>query len=172
MQQDKFIETLGGIFKECIDLAKTKNSDYAKVEDALENFRDFGTMGIIVRLGDKYKRLKNIIQKGEMAVSDEKVKDTLMDLIVYGAIAVMIEQEGPISKYLKTGYCKECHIAIGGKRVPKPRKRQHRVEKVCWRCKPGCGIYSYCAKCWKEVNVPEYEGYRAMASGGYYGVRG
>ena len=94
MQHDVFVQKLKDVFLECVTLADVKNHDYAKVEDALENFRDFGTMGIIVRLGDKYKRLKNIIQKWEIAVSDERVVDTLRDLIVYGAIAVILEQEG------------------------------------------------------------------------------
>ena len=91
MEQREFITRLEDVFAQCMNLAEAKNSDYAKVEDALENFRDFGVMGIIVRLGDKYKRLKNIIQKGEIAVTDEKVKDTLMDMIVYSAIAIMLE---------------------------------------------------------------------------------
>ena len=94
MKQDKFLEKLTDVFEACIDLARSKNSDYAKVEDALENFRDFGVMGIIVRLGDKYKRLKNVIEKGDIAVKSETVEDTLRDMIVYAAIALILEQEG------------------------------------------------------------------------------
>lgn len=93
MKHDDFIDRLKGVFLECVTLADVKNHDYAHVEDALENFRDFGVTGIIVRLGDKYHRLKNVIQKGECKVRDESVKDTLRDTIIYSAIALILEEE-------------------------------------------------------------------------------
>jgi len=93
MKHDDFIDRLGKVFLECIDLAKNKNHDYAHVEDALENFRDFGVMGIVVRLGDKYHRLKNVLQKGGCKVQDESVKDTLRDTLIYSAIALVLEEE-------------------------------------------------------------------------------
>jgi len=93
MNQKELAHKLSNIFAECVQLAVAKNSDYAKVEDALENFHDFGTLGIIVRIGDKYKRLKNILQKGEISVKSESVRDSLIDTIVYCAIAVILEEK-------------------------------------------------------------------------------
>ena len=89
MKHDEFIERLKEVFLECVTLADMKNHDCAHVEDALENFRDFGVHGIIVRLGDKYHRLKNITQKGEHKVN-ESVSDSLRDTIVYSAIALIL----------------------------------------------------------------------------------
>ena len=92
MKHDEFIHRLRDVFLECITLADIKNHDYAHVEDALENFRDFGVHGIIVRLGDKYHRLKNITQKGEHKVN-ESVEDSLRDTLIYSAIALILLEE-------------------------------------------------------------------------------
>ena len=92
MKHDEFINRLRDVFLECITLADIKNHDYAHVEDALSNFRDFGVHGIIVRLGDKYHRLKNITQKGEHKVN-ESVEDSLMDTLIYSAIALILLEE-------------------------------------------------------------------------------
>jgi hypothetical protein len=92
MKHDEFINRLRDVFLECITLADIKNHDYAHVEDALENFRDFGVHGIIVRLGDKYHRLKNITQKGEHKVN-ESVEDSLRDTLIYSAIALILLEE-------------------------------------------------------------------------------
>jgi hypothetical protein len=48
--------------------------------------------GCLIRLSDKLSRLMNIARTGEIAVSDETVVDTLMDLAVY-AIATRILYE-------------------------------------------------------------------------------
>ena len=92
MKHDVFIERLKGVFLECVTLADIKNHDYAHVEDALENFRDFGVHGIVVRLGDKYHRLKNVTQKGEHKVN-ETIADTLRDTLIYSAIALILLEE-------------------------------------------------------------------------------
>lgn len=83
-------------FHECLGVADKKGKDYSGTEDAMSNFRDFGTLGIIVRLGDKYHRAKNLIKSGEQHVKDESIRDTLKDIINYAALAlIMLDEEQP-----------------------------------------------------------------------------
>jgi len=78
---------------EDIELLRKKNADYSSEGDALENFRDFGVNGIIVRLGDKYMRLKTFARRGTYAVSDEKLDDTLKDVGIYTYLARVLRMD-------------------------------------------------------------------------------
>lgn len=78
-------------FKELIDdmyaLTQRKNADYAGEEDPYKNFRDFGTTGFLVRMSDKWSRIRNLLGSGKTpAVKDEKVEDTLLDLATYSIL--------------------------------------------------------------------------------------
>lgn len=68
---------------ELIPLLQAKGHDYAENADCLSNFKDYGSHGVAVRLGDKYHRLKNFIKKGDLKVKDESIEDTVKDLINY-----------------------------------------------------------------------------------------
>ena len=92
MQQKELLKAMREEFNKCLALAKKKNSDYARIEDALENFRDFGILGIAVRLNDKTKRLKNIILNRKIAVQDESVEDIFRDLVNFGLIGLVIRE--------------------------------------------------------------------------------
>lgn len=75
-----------------VKLLEKKNHDYASDKDALSNFRDFGWKGVVVRLGDKYSRLKEMSKDKEP--KNESVLDSLIDLCVYGYIARVLYMEG------------------------------------------------------------------------------
>ena len=71
---------------------KAKNTDYSQDGDAFTNFR-MATLigvgvedGIMIRMSDKLARIANCIHKGQVAVKDESVIDTLADMINYSAI--------------------------------------------------------------------------------------
>jgi len=87
MSRERFNE----IVKEMTELHDRKNRDYAGAE-YLSNFLMCERMGIpawkgsLIRLSDKLSRLMNIARTGEIAVSDETVVDTLMDLAVYAIV--------------------------------------------------------------------------------------
>jgi len=77
-------------FKKCLTTLENKNHDYSKDSgDALRNFKaveffhltDTST-GIVVRLCDKFMRICNLLHDQAM-VSDEKVEDTIDDMINY-----------------------------------------------------------------------------------------
>ncbi|MBT7914489.1 DUF1599 domain-containing protein [Candidatus Bathyarchaeota archaeon] len=72
-------------------LFKKKNKDYG------DAFADFGPVGVLVRLGDKLRRFASISKSGVTLVQDEGLRDTLIDLHNYAAMAVMLmDEEGAI----------------------------------------------------------------------------
>jgi hypothetical protein len=84
------VKKMEALFNDCLEIAKKKSHDYAGEEDSLSNLRDFGWQGIVVRLGDKYHRVKNFAKSGSLQVTDESVRDTLRDLVNYGALALIM----------------------------------------------------------------------------------
>jgi hypothetical protein len=63
-----------------------KNQDYAHQSDPFRNFRMFGTFGILVRLSDKIARLRSFEESGQFVVEDERLEDTLLDIINYAVL--------------------------------------------------------------------------------------
>ncbi|MBI4029125.1 MAG: DUF1599 domain-containing protein [Candidatus Blackburnbacteria bacterium] len=105
MKNPRFAE----ILKELEHLHAVKNEDYAGSIDPLNNFKDFGFVGAVVRIGDKYNRVKNFVKKGEYKVKSESVIDTLRDLAVYAVIAIQLyERETNKDK----GHCPACNRPI------------------------------------------------------------
>ena len=86
-----FYESIEKTYKDGLEIIKKKNHDYAGEADPWANFR-FAEMvrvsvpkAILVRMSDKLARISNLIDK-EAKVEDEKIEDTLLDLINYTAI--------------------------------------------------------------------------------------
>lgn len=69
-------------------LFKKKNADYG------DSFATYGPVGVLVRMGDKISRLNSITQKGVHLVNTESLRDTLVDLHNYAAMAVLLLDEG------------------------------------------------------------------------------
>jgi soluble cytochrome b562 len=74
-------------------LMEKKNKDYAKESDPLRNFRRHGLKGFVVRMDDKMARLDNFVENGTLAVSDESVEDSLIDLLNYSVLMLAMLQE-------------------------------------------------------------------------------
>ena len=81
------IEQMEKVQKEGLELFKKKNQDYG------DAFAEYGPIGVLVRMGDKIKRLQNIEKNQIILVNDEKMKDTLIDLHNYAAMAIMLLDE-------------------------------------------------------------------------------
>lgn len=81
------VEQMKKIQSESLELFKKKNEDYG------DSFATYGVVGVLVRLGDKISRLTNIHNKGVTLVDDESLRDTLIDLHNYSAMAVMLMDE-------------------------------------------------------------------------------
>ena len=75
------------IHKEAFELFKKKNKDYG------DAFADYGSIGVLVRLGDKIRRCQSITKSGIQLVNDESLRDTLIDMHNYSAMAIMLMDE-------------------------------------------------------------------------------
>ena len=83
------IDQLVAVHTEARRVFERKNEDYG------DAFARYGPVGVLVRLGDKIARLQNVTQSGiTMNVEDESVRDTLLDLHNYSAMALMLMDEG------------------------------------------------------------------------------
>jgi hypothetical protein len=73
--------------EEALTLFTKKNTDYG------DAFATYGTVGVIVRMGDKIQRLISVTNKGVALVDSETLRDTLIDLHNYAAMGVMLIDE-------------------------------------------------------------------------------
>lgn len=84
------IKIYDNIIKELRDIYVAKNNDYG---DSVANTYDtFGDVSFAVRITDKVNRASTLLTKGNQQVSDEKLEDTIKDMINYG-ILWLIERE-------------------------------------------------------------------------------
>ena len=81
------VNQMSAVQSEALELFRKKNSDYG------DAFATYGPIGVIVRMGDKINRLVSINQNGVTLVDSESVRDTLIDLHNYAAMAVMLLDE-------------------------------------------------------------------------------
>jgi hypothetical protein len=70
-----------------LELFKKKNADYG------DAFAKFGVIGVLMRIEDKIQRSLSISKNGISLVDDEKIRDTLIDLHNYAAMAIMLLDE-------------------------------------------------------------------------------
>ena len=81
------IEKMKQIQLNALDLFVKKNTDYG------DAFATFGPVGVLMRIEDKIKRYLSITKTGVCLVNDEGLKDTLIDLHNYAAMALMLLDE-------------------------------------------------------------------------------
>tara|TARA_B100001093_G_C26674465_1_gene947630 strand:+ start:36 stop:512 length:477 start_codon:yes stop_codon:yes gene_type:complete len=81
------VKQLEEIQNEAKLLFKNKNKDYG------DAFANYGTVGVLVRIGDKLSRAQSITNNGINLVDSESLKDTLLDLHNYAAMALMLLDE-------------------------------------------------------------------------------
>jgi len=72
------------IQKGALELFKKKNADYG------DAFAKYGLVGVLVRLEDKIQRCLSISNRGINLVEDESLRDTLLDLHNYAAMALLL----------------------------------------------------------------------------------
>jgi len=75
------------------EIHSNKSHDYGGKGSPLSNLEIFGWKGVIVRLGDKFCRLKNFYNQGEFKVKDENIKDTFIDMAIYSLLAIVLYEE-------------------------------------------------------------------------------
>jgi hypothetical protein len=78
------VEQLKQIQSDALDLFVRKNADYG------DAFAKFGIIGVLMRIEDKIQRALSISKSGVVLVDDEGLRDTLLDLHNYAAMALMV----------------------------------------------------------------------------------
>jgi len=81
------IEQMEKIQCEALELFKKKNQDYG------DAFAKYGVIGVLMRMEDKLQRSLSITKNGVNLVNDEGMRDTLIDLHNYSAMALMLMDE-------------------------------------------------------------------------------
>ena len=80
-------QQLKAVQQEAFELFSKKNKDYG------DSFATYGPVGVIVRMGDKIKRLISVTTNGVHFVDNESLRDTLIDLHNYAAMGIMLMDE-------------------------------------------------------------------------------
>jgi len=75
------------IQREALELFTQKNIDYG------DAFAKYGVIGVLMRMEDKLHRCMSISKNGVNLVSSEGIRDTLIDLHNYSAMALMLLDE-------------------------------------------------------------------------------
>ncbi len=81
------VTQLESVQQEAKALFAKKNADYG------DAFASYGPVGVLVRIGDKIRRMQTIQKSGVTMVSDERMRDSLIDLHNYAAMAIMLLDE-------------------------------------------------------------------------------
>ena len=81
------IEQMKKIQNEALELFTKKNIDYG------DAFAKYGYIGVLMRIEDKIQRCISITKNGINLVNEEGMRDTLIDLHNYSAMALMLLDE-------------------------------------------------------------------------------
>ena len=86
-KQEQRLTQYNKIRNEAFEIFKKKNNDYG------DAFANYGSVGVLVRMGDKIQRMSNITSTSITLVEDERLRDTLMDLANYAVMGLMLLDE-------------------------------------------------------------------------------
>ena len=81
------VEQMKRIQGEALALFTKKNADYG------DAFAKYGFIGVLMRIEDKLQRSLSITKNGVHLITDEGIRDTLIDLHNYSAMALMLLDE-------------------------------------------------------------------------------
>ena len=81
------VEQMKTIQNEALDLFTKKNVDSG------DAFAKYGVIGVLMRLEDKLQRSISITKNGVNLIKDEAIRDTLIDLHNYAAMALILLDE-------------------------------------------------------------------------------
>ena len=81
------VDQMKKIQHDALELFTKKNIDYG------DAFAKYGTVGVLMRIEDKLQRFMSITKNGVNLINDEGIRDTLIDLHNYSAMAIMLLDE-------------------------------------------------------------------------------
>ncbi len=99
------VEQLKAVQQEGLELFTRKNADYG------DAFAKYGPVGVLMRMGDKLSRFQSISKSGITLIDSEGLRDTLIDLHNYSAMAIMLldEKEKTETQYKSNSYDLDNH---------------------------------------------------------------
>ena len=81
------VDQMKKIQHDALELFIKKNADYG------DAFAKYGAVGVLMRIEDKLQRFMSITKNGVNLINDEGIRDTLIDLHNYSAMALMLLDE-------------------------------------------------------------------------------
>jgi hypothetical protein len=81
------VEQMKHIQAEALELFRKKNIDYG------DAFAKYGVIGVLMRIEQKIQRSMSITKNGVNLINDEGIRDTMIDLHNYAAMALMLLNE-------------------------------------------------------------------------------
>jgi hypothetical protein len=81
------VDQMKNVQADALALFTKKNADYG------DAFAKYGPIGVLMRIEDKLQRAISITKNGVNLVNDEGIRDTLLDLHNYAAMAIMLLDE-------------------------------------------------------------------------------
>jgi hypothetical protein len=81
------VEQMKKVQQNALEIFTKKNIDYG------DAFAKYGVIGVLMRIEDKIQRSMTITKNGVNLVNDEGIRDTLLDLHNYAAMAIMLLNE-------------------------------------------------------------------------------
>lgn len=65
--------------------------DKKQIDYGSRNISGFGTFGVVVRMNDKFERIKNLFNNKRKAAVNESIRDSFRDISNYAIIALMLD---------------------------------------------------------------------------------
>lgn len=92
LSEAEILDMFKKIQRDGLELFIRKNKDYKNA------FAKYGTIGVLMRIEDKISRYLNISRTCITLVSDETLKDTMIDLHNYAAMASMLIEDAQLQQ--------------------------------------------------------------------------
>ena len=90
-------DKLKDLTNEILRIYVKKNTDYGN--SFSKSFEEFGLVAPVVRMSDKMERIKTLTKSEDIKVTDESIRDTLVDLANYALMTVVeIDLENQIEE--------------------------------------------------------------------------
>ena len=90
---DLNIQTLAGKTFLKHSLQNTALMDGKQQDYGSGNISAFGTMGVVIRMSDKFERIKNLFKSKRRRAINESILDSFTDISNYAIIAQMLEEK-------------------------------------------------------------------------------
>ena len=91
MESEKMMElgnnNFADVLSEMFDTYKKKNADYGNSFG--ETIQEFGYIPAVARINDKLKRVKNMVKGNDMNITDESMRDNLLDIANYCVLTIV-----------------------------------------------------------------------------------